>query len=232
MSNAAYTALIADDDEFFRLALKAILTGQLGFTDVIETGSLDAALEQLAERPTIALALFDLAMPGMESAASLGAVRECFPAIRVAVVSGSERRRDILLALEAGVHGYVPKSIGAPDMARAIRTIMEGTIFVPPRLAEPSTAEERSTPSAPEGSGRPASLTPRQYEVLQYLVQGKSNKEIARALQLGEGTVKIHLASLFRNLGVSNRSAAAVAGLRLLGESTNGSRLSWSPPRR
>lgn len=213
--------LIADDDEFFRLALRSILLNSLGFAQVLETGSLDEALDRLGERNDISLALFDLAMPGMESAASLGAVRECFPQIRVAVVSGSRRRRDILLALEAGVHGYVHKGVGAPELARALDKIMEGEIYVPASLADlPALTDEGPPVLMPmhgsRESSRAASLTPRQREVLQLLVQGKSNKEIARFLNLGEGTVKIHLASLFRNLGVNNRSAAAVAGLHLL----------------
>jgi DNA-binding NarL/FixJ family response regulator len=221
MSLSPRVVLIADDDEFFRLALKSILTGTLGFSQVIETGSLDEALERLGDRTDISLALFDLSMPGMASAASLSAVRECFPAIRVAVVSGSKRRRDILTALEAGVHGYVHKGVGAPDLARALQMIMGGQIHVPPSLADiTAMADETATALGPlAGSrehNRAASLTPRQREVLQLLVQGKSNKEIARSLTLGEGTVKIHLASLFRNLGVNNRSAAAVAGLHLL----------------
>jgi DNA-binding NarL/FixJ family response regulator len=219
MPSDAHAVLIADDDEFFRLALKSILVNALGFTQVLETGSLDEALERLGDRTDISLALFDLAMPGMESAASLGAVRECFPQIKVAVVSGSKRRRDILMALEAGVHGYVHKGVGAPELARALEKVMDGEIHVPASLADlPALSDEAPSNLAPPGlsHGRTASLTPRQREVLQLLVQGKSNKEIARSLNLGEGTVKIHLASLFRNLGVNNRSAAAVAGLHLL----------------
>lgn len=221
MPSDTRVVLIADDDEFFRLALKSILLNALGFAQVLETGSLDEALERLGDRTDISLALFDLAMPGMESAASLGAVRECFPQIRVAVVSGSRRRRDILLALEAGVHGYVHKGVGAPELARALGKVMDGEIYVPASLADlPAVADEVPANLASAGSlrdpNRSASLTPRQREVLQLLVQGKSNKEIARSLNLGEGTVKIHLASLFRNLGVNNRSAAAVAGLHLL----------------
>ena len=213
--------IIADDDEFFRLALRSILLNSLRFDQVLETGSLDEALDRLGERTDISLALFDLTMPGVESAASLGAVRECFPSIRVAVVSGSRRRRDSLLALKGGVHGYVHKDVGAPELARALEKIMEVEIYVPASLADlPALADEGplalTSLNGSRESSRAASLTPRQREVLQLLVQGKSNKEIARFLNLGEGTVKIHLASLFRNLGVNNRSAAAVAGLHLL----------------
>src|SRR4028119_482871 len=102
---APRTCLVADDDEFFRMALRSILQQSLNYTEVIETGSLDEALERLPEAGNATLALFDLARAGVEGAASLRAVRECFPDLRVAVVSASSRRSDILLALQAGVHG-------------------------------------------------------------------------------------------------------------------------------
>lgn len=209
-------AVVADDHELFRSALSAVLKSRLGFADVIETASLDEALERLGDvRAT--LALFDLNMPGMATASSLLAVRECYPGVRVAVVSASERRRDILLALEAGVHGYVPKALPVDAIADALRTVLDGSIFVPPSLADVGRPGE-PVPVTPEPTGSAAvSLTPRQRDVLDLLMQGKSNKEIARALTLGEGTIKVHMAALFRTLGVQNRSAAAVIGERLRG---------------
>ena len=215
------SALIADDDEFFRAALSAILTKQLGFAKVFEAASLDEALDQLGIQESISAAFFDLSMPGVQSPATLKAVRECFPDTRMAVVSASRRRQDILLALEAGVHGYVPKGLGIKDLTAALRTILEGAIYVPPSLADlPAASEE---PMDPLRHGRDAdniraacALTARQRDVLELLVQGKSNKEIAQALALGEGTVKVHLAAVFRTLGVRTRSAAAAAGVGLL----------------
>jgi DNA-binding NarL/FixJ family response regulator len=212
-------ALTADDDEFFRLALRSILTRHLDVQEVIETGSFDEALEKLAERSDVFLALFDLQMPGLESAMSLRVVRENFPEVRVAVVSSSQQRQDIIAALHAGVHGYVPKSLGAADLARALGLILQGTIFVPTSLAELTPDEEdasdmRAPPPFSVEKGVPP-LTPRQQQVLELLVEGRSNKEIARTLKLGEGTVKIHMAALLRNLGVANRAAAAVVGARL-----------------
>lgn len=219
MSRSSKTSLVADDDEFFRIALRTILN-KLGFSEVIETASLDEAVERLSETSDVSLAIFDLAMPGMESAASLRAVRECFPGTQVAVVSASRRRADILLALEAGAHGYVPKGLGVAELSRALQAITEGVIFVPPSLAELGAFEEEpNLPLASAYSSQPRSdksLTTRQRQVLDLLVEGKSNKEIARALKLGEGTVKVHVAALFRTLGVTSRAAAAAAGLRLL----------------
>jgi DNA-binding NarL/FixJ family response regulator len=230
--------LIADDDEYFRLALTALLTGPLGFSRVIESASLDEAFDRLANSgETIALALFDLRMPGMESPANLGAVRECYPGLRVAVVSASRRRQDVLSALEIGAHGYIPKSFGPSELVRALQVVISGDIFVPAFLAELPKAEDIGAQDAqraavPDRAHGPASghsrddvrsnqdtglpISPRQRQVLNLLVKGQSNKQIANELSLGEGTVKVHVAALLRHLGVSNRAAAAATGALLL----------------
>lgn len=220
MAVAGKTALVADDDEFFRMALRSILTKQLGFSEVIETASYDEAVERLSEGQGVAIALFDLAMPGMEGAASLRAIRECFPDTQAAMVSASTRRTDVLLALEAGAHGYVPKSLGVAELARALQAITEGTIYVPAFIADLATTVGELNLPLGSSLSRPdqpdPSLTTRQRQVLDHLVAGRSNKEIARALNLGEGTVKVHVAALFRVLGVTSRAAAAAAGARLI----------------
>ncbi|WP_300966940.1 response regulator transcription factor [Mesorhizobium sp.] len=223
MNEIRRTVLIADDDEFFRIALGTILKSELDFTEVIEAGSLDEAIERLSDRGNILLALFDLAMPGMESPASLEAVRDFHEQMRVAVVSSSTAKTNILAALAAGAHGYIPKGLGARELAAAIRLVLTGAIYVPPAIAgrEPSSADIKVMRVEKEETKEvdrlaTNSLTPRQREVLALLVEGLSNKEIARKLKLGEGTVKIHMAALFRSLRVRNRQAAAVAGARLL----------------
>lgn len=225
MSDGRRVVLIADDDEFFRMAISTVLSKRLNMDRVIETASLDEALEVLGEEREITVALFDLSMPGMESPASLGAVRELFPDITVVVVSASQRRKDILVALEAGVHGYVPKGLGVDELATALQYVLAGNIYVPPSLAEIERpaghypAEQATRAPDTEGRNGLSNLTPRQRDVLDLLVQGRSNKEIARKLDLGESTVKIHLAALFRSLGVRNRAGAAAEGAKLLGRS-------------
>ncbi len=214
------SAVIADDDAFFRMALSAILRTRLGFAEVHEAGSLDEALECLAERGDVGLALFDLAMPGMSGAACLEAVRECHPDVTVAVVSGSSDREDVLLALRAGVHGFVPKADGVEALAQALGSIVGGAVHVPRFVTEiPRRAEGEAAPTARPRAEEPpacAGLTPRQKEVLALLAQGMSNKLIARALDLGEGTVKIHVAAVLKALGVPNRATAAVVGARMM----------------
>ena len=226
--------LVADDDEYFRLALTALLKGPLGFSQVVETGSLDEALDKLATTVVpVSLALFDLFMPGMDGPATLGAVRDCYPNVRIAVVSASESRQDVLTALDIGVHGYIPKGFGPNELVRALNIIASGDIFVPAFLSDLSglakSAPARLTEAGPlalsracatgrddiDGSAVLASISPRQRDVLAFLVKGFSNKQIAKELSLGEGTIKIHVATLLRNLGVANRTGAAAAGARL-----------------
>jgi len=210
------TALIADDDEYFRMALKSIL-GKIGFSNVIETASLDSAVERLTEVDgKVAIALFDLGMPGIQSPASLRAVKEVYPRVKIAVVSGSTKRTDILSAIDTGVNGYVPKGLGASELAKALQLIMDGVLYVPPLMADGVVSSEPE--GITEGNHRQVleKLTPRQVDVLKLLVDGKSTKEIAKALGLSEGTIKIHLKALFKSLNVRNRAAAAVAGTKIL----------------
>jgi len=217
ISSPRRRALIADDDAFFRIALGALLTSQLGFTEVLDAGSLDDALELLGNHPDIGLALFDLSMPGIKEAGNLSAVRECSGHVTLVVVSGSTARHDILSALGAGVHGYIPKALGPADLVKALQLVLGGQIYVPACLAEAPVQPVSSADAHPEDDHDAlSSLTKRQYEVLRAIVDGKQNKTIARELDLGEGTVKMHVAALLRSLRVSNRAAAAAFGARLL----------------
>jgi DNA-binding NarL/FixJ family response regulator len=218
MDTSPRVALIADPDQYFRLALEGILAARLGFSNVIQTASLDEALDQLLKQPDASLGLFELNMPGMTSAMSLTAVRDCFPNLQVVVVSTSSRRQDILMALDAGAHGYVPKNVSPGELTAALKTVIDGAVYVPSLVASTtSLALEGQVLTTRPSKNSPADmLTPRQREVLELLLEGKSNKEIARTLNLGEGTVKIHMAALFRTFGVNTRAAAAAAGTQLL----------------
>lgn len=218
MTFNAASAIVADDHELFRAALAEILRREFGFGLVIEAGSLDDAVDLLGRTSNVAFASIDLAMPGMNGEASLLSIREEYPDIRLAVITGSERREDILLALDAGVHGYIPKTLKIAEIAAALRTILEGRIFVPPVLANkafPSTRRNQVAPAVPHAPPRLSGLSPRQRAVLDLISLGKSNKEIAHELRLAEGTVKVHVSALFRTLGTHNRMGAVAAIARL-----------------
>jgi DNA-binding NarL/FixJ family response regulator len=167
------------------------------------------------------LLLLDLFMPGNDDFALLSALCREDPDLPVVVLSGSTDPTHMRRALDLGASGYITKSSTADVMLSALRLILAGGIYVPPdMLRETSAASERSavvqppahaTPDQPTGT----SLTGRQLDVLICLADGKSNKQIARELDLSENTVKIHVAAILRALGVTNRTQAAVAAKNL-----------------
>ena len=214
MSDDRPVALIADEQELFRAGLSAVLKRDLGFGHVIEAGSLEEALTHLKQPNVIILASFELALLGIKTAAQLQAVREACPGVRMAVVSASSRRDDILQALAAGAHGFIPKTLPIAETARAFRLVLEGHIYVPPCLAEvpPGFVAPSAALAAARTSGLEFdALTLRQQDVLDLMRQGKSNKQIARSLSLAVGTIKVHVNALFRTLDVHNRVDAITA---------------------
>ena len=204
-------ALVADDHELFRSGMKHLLVDALDADEVREAETLDQAIEILTNEGAGDLVLVDLRMPGMSGAEALAALRDGFPEAKVAVVSAWEDRAEIIAALTAGVHGYVPKSLPSSEIAAALQSILEGRIFVPPALGRREAAASAPQQRVLAGSGD--KLTIRQREVLNELLKGMASKEIARALDIAEGTVKIHLAAIYRALGVRTR-AEAIAKLK------------------
>jgi DNA-binding NarL/FixJ family response regulator len=168
-------ALVADDDEFFRMAAVAILRSRLGFAATIEATSLTEALCHAGSAaPPIGLALVDLRMPGVADMNSLSVVRATLPAARVVVVSASRRRADVLGALGIGAHGYVWKAAGAGELEKSLRAVLAGEVSIPAFVAEfeadpPPLRDAARTASA-------GTLTDRQRDVLRHIVQGASNK--------------------------------------------------------
>ncbi len=206
----ASTALIADDHELFRDGLKLLLLDALGIDRVIETGTLDEAIEKLSEQERVDLILVDLRMPGMAGVESLTALIDGFPDSRIAVVSAWEERADILAALQVGVHGYIPKSLNNVQLADAIRQVLAGGIYVPASLGRRDAGAGRDPGAASSPAVDGMHFTQRQRDVISELRRGRSSKEIARALNIAEGTVKIHLAAIYRQLGVRTRAEAIV----------------------
>ncbi len=208
------TAIVADDHELFRDGLKLLLLDALDFETVIEAATLDDAIERLEDSGHVDLILVDLRMPGMAGVESLNALIDGFSDSRIAVVSAWEERADILAALQVGVHGYIPKSLSNQALADAIKQVLNGGIYVPTSLGRrDSVAAPPSGASSSEIDDR--RFTQRQRDVIGELRKGRSSKEIARALNIAEGTVKIHLAAIYRQLGVRTRAEAIV---RLAGQ--------------
>lgn len=216
------TILVADDHQLVRSALVQLLRRHLRPRRILEAEQFEQVIAHLETRD-IALAIVDLGMPGLTGAADLKRMRQLQPNARMMVLSGSQAQADILDVLKAGMHGYVIKSQRSQELIAKVRHVLSGEIYVPPLLADLALDSDRSAASradAEAGSAAQsqarASLTQRQMQVLEGIVGGKSNKQIAQRLSIAEGTVKMHLAGLLRVLGASNRAHAAALGKQYL----------------
>jgi DNA-binding NarL/FixJ family response regulator len=205
--------LIADDHQVFRIGLAQLLRRHLKVKRFLEAGCFAEAMEHL-QNSDLTLAIVDLRMPGLAGPKGIAQMRLLRPEAQIVVLSASDCREDILGALAAGVHGYIVKSQHTDQLIDRLRYVLSGEIYVPPILAErgpDATANPEVTRAAPMQS-----LSARQRQVLKGLIEGKSNKEIAQALNVAEGTVKMHLAALFRVLGATNRAHAVAVGKQLI----------------
>lgn len=201
--------ILADDHTLFRDGFVLLLKQLEADAEVITAGSLEEALEQVRAHPDADLFLLDLQMPGMQGLMSVQAVMHDFPSLPVAILSASDSRQVMEALLAAGAAGFIPKSSSAQVMLSALKLILAGGVYLPAQLLDPG----QGAAGAAAAKGGP--LTPRQLDVLRLLCEGKSNKLICRELDLGEGTVKAHIAAIFRALNVNNRTEAALEAKRL-----------------
>jgi DNA-binding NarL/FixJ family response regulator len=210
------TILIADDHEVFRLGLVPLLRRGLRAKRIAQAEGFEEAVERL-KAGDVTLAIVDLGMPDLKGPADLARMRLLCPEARVVVLSGSQSARDILEALGAGVHGYIVKTERPEELVGRLRYILSGEIYVPPILAE--LVSEPAPGVTPSGGASLAgkTLSSRQRQVLKCLVEGKSNKQIAQELEVAQGTVKMHLATIYKVLGATNRAHAAALGKQLFG---------------
>ncbi len=208
MEPAPLHLLIVDDHAVVRVGLAVLLRGlrgQQGGCEVTEAGDLAEAQAALAARPDIALVVLDVHLPGMPPLQALHTLRRSHPLLPVALLSADTDAELAARALQDGAAGWVPKSADARVLTAAIELILSGGCYVPPFLLQAGPAAAQAE-----------SLTERQMDVLAELVQGRSNKEIARELGMAEPTVKGHLVTIFRILRVRNRAEAVGVGQGVL----------------
>jgi DNA-binding NarL/FixJ family response regulator len=203
--------LLVDDHPLLCDAIEMLFARHWPRTRVRSCGSLAQALAQVqAHAPE--LVLLDLALPDSRELQALCALREACPQAQVVVLSADDRAETVTAAIEAGAAGYVVKTADAPTLQQALQTVLDGGVALPASCIGDvhALAVQRHHAAALQHD-----LSERQRDVLRLLIQGKANKEISRALDLSESTVKTHIAALFRKLDVSNRTQAVLAAARL-----------------
>lgn len=202
MSHAVQVLLI-DDHPLFRSGIGSVIDELSAAVQITEASSCEEALALIARGADFGLILLDLNLPAMDGMTGLAKLRDATPATPVVVLSASEDSRKIKQAIGAGAKGYIPKSAGREIILNALRLVLSGGVYLPINIME----------SPAPYSTDAEQLTPRQREVLVWLVRGKSNKEIADLLGMAENTVRVHVAAILRHLDVKNRTEAGFAAI-------------------
>jgi DNA-binding NarL/FixJ family response regulator len=206
--------LLVDDHTLFRDALKILLHQNLPGCELVEAPTLKDALSILSSSPSFDLALVDLNLPDAKQVEAPRVLCGQYPSLPVIIVSMTERRDIIMQAVSLGARGFISKADSSQLMLSTIQLVLAGGTSIPTHFLD-------EDPNA----GRPINrnmLSGRQMEVLVFLVEGMSNKEIAQRLGISEVTVKVHVHNILKAMGASSRSkAAALARMHGLVDSSD-----------
>lgn len=221
--------LVVDDHSLFRRGLIALLSQDSRFDVVGEAGDANAA-QTVARKLQPDLILLDNHMPGVLGVDAIAGLKDVAPQVRILMLTVSENVQDMAAGLRAGADGYLLKTIHTEDLCDSISKVWEGDSVVSPEMMGKLLSLLRQTPDAAPLPSAPTptplacppaavavnsddpiyQLSPREREILALIAKGDSNKHIARALDIAETTVKIHVQHILRKLGLSNRVHAAV----------------------
>lgn len=202
MKKEIIRVLVVEDHNVVRQGLVALLKVTEGLEVVGEAADGVEAIAQF-RRHLPDITLIDLRLPLLGGVDAISRIRKDWPQARFIVLTTYDGDEDIYRALKAGAKAYLLKGMTSEELMAAIRAVNAGKSHIPPAIAE-RLAERMGTEE----------LTPRESDVLEQIVQGRSNKEIASELDISEATVKTHINSLLAKLGVTDRTQAATAAIR------------------
>ncbi len=201
--------VIADDHGVVRDGLTALLEEEPGWTVVGTAADGQEALE-LIRRLRPDLALLDITMPGMSGLEVARIAARELPQVRILILTMHEEEAFFFEALRAGAAGYVLKGAGSEELLSALHAVLEGGVYLPPKLAALLVQDYLEGPR--EGGTDP--LTPREREIVRLIAQGLTNRQIAERLVLSLNTVKTHRLNIYRKLGLQSRSELVAYALR------------------
>ena len=209
--------LIVDDHALVAGALALLVEDRDPEADVHTAATADAALELVDREGDADLLILDLSLPGVTGTELMEEIVRRQPMLKILVVSGLADQESIMRVLQLGAAGFVPKSLDTELLSSAIDFVLKGGVYIPSKLLTESQKDGFFTRTAarlkaPESA--PPHLTDRQLDVLAQLAKGAPIKRICRELDLSEGTVKTHVAAIYRSFGASNRTEALIAARR------------------
>jgi two-component system response regulator DevR len=199
--------LLVDDHEVVRLGLRALLERHSHFEVVAEASTARGAMEKVKQySPDVVV--MDIRLPGGSGIEACAEISENYPRSKVIMLTSYAEDEMLFSAIRAGAAGYVLKQIGGEDLVRAIDAVGRGEALLDPAVTQRIFQEVRKAAKEEEASAF-AALTQQERHVLVLVSEGKTNREIAKSLFLGEGTVRNYVSSILSKLGVSNRAEAA-----------------------
>ncbi|HEY5832549.1 response regulator transcription factor [Streptomyces sp.] len=209
MADHVIRVLLVDDHQVVRRGLRTFLEVQGDIEVVGEAGDGDEGVARAQELlPDVIL--MDVKMPGTDGIEALRLLRDAENPARVLIVTSFTEQRTVVPALRAGAAGYVYKDVDPVALADAIRSVHAGHVLLQPEVADALLSPEQGA----TGQGRGNALTEREREVLALIADGRSNREIARALVLSEKTVKTHVSNILMKLDLADRTQAALWAVR------------------
>ncbi|MFF9198145.1 response regulator [Streptomyces sp. NPDC014779] len=212
MAEKVIRVLLVDDHQVVRRGLRTFLEVQEDIEVVGEAADGAEGVARAEElRPDVVL--MDVKMPGTDGIEALRKLRELANPARVLIVTSFTEQRTVVPALRAGASGYVYKDIDPDALACAIRSVHAGHVLLQPEVADALLSQDEQSGQA-AGTGRGSTLTEREREVLGLIADGRSNREIARALVLSEKTVKTHVSNILMKLDLADRTQAALWAVR------------------
>ncbi len=208
--------LIADDHKLLREGLKPFLNELSDDVVIHEAASFGETQSVAASAQELRLILLDLSMPGMNGMNGVEALHGEYPDVPLVILSGDSRRETVLSAVQAGVSGFISKTVSGAGMVSALRLVLAGETYLPPSaIAEGNDGADAINGSADGRLALPLDgLSPRDREILALVVEGLTNKEIGRRIGLQEVTIKANLRSLYRRIGAANRAQAVRIALQ------------------
>jgi DNA-binding NarL/FixJ family response regulator len=207
--------LIVDDHSLVRRGLSYVVRECFADAEVLEAGGADEAVG-LMEKNTVEIALVDVRMPDLDGLDLLRTLKTTWPDVPVIMLSTYDQAMYVKRALADGAAGYMLKDATPEDLGQAIRVALSGSGNVLSPKVIQNLFEDSEGTGGDDSPRRPEfSLTHRERDILGLLAEGRSNRDIAQVLFLSEKTVKAHLAAIFRKLGVTNRTQAAMAAVSM-----------------
>lgn len=210
--------MIVDDHALVRRGMGYVVKEGFPDADVVEAESASVALDHFRKGEPVDLALVDVRMPDLDGLELLRAIKVEWPDVPVIMISTYENAPYVKRALADGAAGYLLKDATPEDLSQAINVALSGSGNVlSPRVIQNLFEEQETGGGGANGRGRrnEYSLTQREQDILVLLAEGRSNRDIAGRLYLSEKTVKAHLAAVFRKLGVTNRTQAAMMAVQM-----------------